>query len=256
LVLPGQGKREDSEASRTSISTSWLQAEGALLRAQMMVKKLISYDVVCLHYQAVAPLLPPPPGDFRDAGFHVLMLFFVVFNLAGEVISQVAKGLPMPPPALPTPAQAGLPIPPAAPPKEKEATTLMLVQVGFVSFWQANPSPHIARQKMIWRPSRHLHRWQPHIVSRVVFSVETFHVVTRCQQVGCLHGCHLSHQHNMELLVERAQFGPHCFNVSYFVLGVPDEPMFSIRLDAPMGTSSWKPIPQNLCFEFLVIECL
>ena len=72
---------------------------------------------------------------------------------------------------------------------------------------------------------------------------------------------HGSNPHlNMVDMVERDPFGPDCFNVSYFVLDVTldvhDEPMFSIRLDASMGTSSWKPIPQNMCFEFLVIECL
>lgn len=83
---------------------------------------------VCLHYQADGTAgglpLPPPPGDFRppnaadfvgSLGFHALMLFFVVFNVADEMKSQVAIGIPIPAAA------------PAAALAAKEATLMMLV---------------------------------------------------------------------------------------------------------------------------------
>lgn len=171
-------------------------------------------------------------------------------------------GIPIPP-AAPAAASghaaacvaAGLPVPPPPLPPSKEAPKLVLVQVGFVFCLANKPTTSHCQAK---DGLASINTPPPAVVAShrlsCGFQLKPF-MLLRCQRVR-----HGSNPHlNMVDMVERDQFGPDCFNVSYFVLDVTldvhDEPMFSIRLDAPMG-SSWQPIPQNLCFEFLVIECL
>ena len=242
----------------------------ALLRSQMMVKRfnLLMMLFVCttrlvhplLHRLAISTHLPMLLTLW--AAWGSMCLFFVVFNVAVSLISQVTMGIPIPPaaPAAAAPSghaaacvAAGLPVPPLPP--SKEAPKFVLVQVGFVFCLANKPiTSHCQAKDDLASINTPPAVVASHRLS-CGFQLKPF-MLLRCQRVR-----HGSNPHlNMVDMVERDPFGPDCFNVSYFVLDVTldvhDEPMFSIRLDASMGTSSWKPIPQNMCFEFLVIECL
>ena len=119
----------------------------ALLRSQMMVKRfnLLMMLFVCttrlvhplLHRLAISTHLPMLLTLW--AAWGSMCLFFVVFNVAVSLISQVTMGIPIPPaaPAAAAPSghaaacvAAGLPVPPLPP--SKEAPKFVLVQVGFV----------------------------------------------------------------------------------------------------------------------------